>query len=353
MKASAKLWSLWVLVALLWNCSNESGTGPGSGEGQISGVLTAETEGGSADLAGGDGDPFRGGAPLRDASVRLLDGEGNVLFDSETDARGTFELEVPAGTFRLEVAVPGAAAFVLQVTVDAGEHLFIRAKVREAGSRFVIDAELFTDNDDDGASDSGLTIQIIGREAGRPDSGEVRGGRGDDDEDDDDEDEDDKDVSFARFLARVLALGGSALNHDLRGSFGERIFDAEKLTVSDEARREIEVIASIHNLDARAGTFSLLGIPVLTNEATELKGNLRSLGELSDGSPVRVKGRAEARGLVATEIQPANRRDDRLRGGTLIASTDAPGEGPEFTVSIAGVEIPVDVDRGTELEVED
>jgi hypothetical protein len=353
-----------LLLLLLWGCSDESGsTGPGTGTARISGVLTGAGSGSSAALAGGETEGrFSGGIPLRGASVRLVTGEGRILFDSTTDTGGEFETVVPAGVYRLEFTLAGEEAFAFEITVDPDEHLFIRAQLRQAGPRFVLDAELFIDNDGDRASDSGFSIQIIGREAGRPESGEVRGGRDDEDEDDDandedgddddENDDDDEEVRFAVFLARVQRLGPGAFNHDVQGTFVDGRLRADKLAVSDEPRDEIEIIGEVQRRDLSLGTLTVLGITVGVDGTTDFKGGLGSLRELSDGSHVRVRAQRGAGGLVAREIQPANRRDDRLRGGTLAAAATSIGDAPEFTVSIGGSQVVIDVDSRTEFEIE-
>ena len=514
------------LLLLLAACSDGSGPTGGGGDGRISGLLTSDGLAGQASLAGAeDEEPFTGGAPLRGVTVRLVDGAGNVLFDSQTDAQGGFEIEAPEGTYRLEVTLPDGNTFTIEIEVEAGERLFLQARVRGAGPRPVINVEIFTDDDGDGVSDSGFTIQILGREAGRPDSGERREGRdpdedledeeddledndrasledlqegqrvhakghgteedfeanevhgnqgstdrfcrlsgfvtgvdkgsdgdllgleifgvfvdtegaringlrgggsaleagtrveihatlaasgeldatqlhardshgrdpervvgpvtdlsqvadrrievcgvsvevlrgakitngfgADEDDDDDDEDDDDEETSFEEFVA---AVGAGGFNHDARGRFdaSDGTLVAEKLALRATPEREIEIIGDVENLNAGAGTFTLLGLPVVVDAGTDFKGGLSDAGELADGLHVKVEVAQQGSVLVALELSRAGEPHDRLRGGRLVNSSSALGSGVNFEVDLGGgLSLPVDADAGTKFEIED
>lgn len=161
------------LFALLPACSGGGGPTAITEHARISGVLTGAPMDGTLALADGeDGGPFSGGTPLSGVSVRLVDGSGNILFDGETDATGGFDMSAPAGTYLLEVVLADGSTFTLEVTAEEGQHVVVEAEVEREESGDVINAQIFTDEDGDGASDTGFRVQIVGREAGQPDSGE-------------------------------------------------------------------------------------------------------------------------------------------------------------------------------------
>jgi hypothetical protein len=177
-----------LLVSTLAACSGDSGPTGGQETARLSGYVTGDGLAAGTALAG-DGSTD---APIPGLSVRLVSGSGEVLFESGTDVSGKFEFEAPAGTYRLEISMGDGTTFTLQVELEAGHTLFVQGSVDTTGPTPVIDAELFIDDDGDGVSDTGFTVQIVGREAGDPDSGEVTE-EGDPDEDLEDEEEESDD----------------------------------------------------------------------------------------------------------------------------------------------------------------
>ncbi len=179
-----------VVAGLAAACTGANGPTGLTEQAHVSGVLTLAAPAGAAALADGEDDPFAGSMPLGGARLRLVSASGEVLFEARSDSDGRFEVGAPAGEYRLEIVLDDGSSFTLGVSVREGERLFVRAKVEMEGGHPVINAEVFTDNDGDGASDTGVTVQIVGREAGRPESGEQREGPSDGADDPSGEDRD-------------------------------------------------------------------------------------------------------------------------------------------------------------------
>ncbi|MFN2431374.1 MAG: DUF5666 domain-containing protein [Gemmatimonadota bacterium] len=538
-----------VLASLLTSCSESGGLVAGGGDASVAGILTSErgaaTHGGMS-LAGGPGDDAASDVALAGVSVRLVDPSGGLVFDSRTDARGEFEITAPEGIYRLEVTLPGGDRFTFEVSLESGERLFVQARVQN-GARALIDAEIFTDDDRDGISDSGFRVRIRGREAGRPGSGEVgedrpdddleeedadaaddapaalgdlregqrvfvkgagsadgfeadevhgnagradrfcrlsgfltgvqegpdgitavemfgvriglgsvdvagvrggrgprsslaegvrvevharldqssgelhalrlhaRGGRGDDPErilgrltaepdvaasllevcgievsvaaaarvtngggdgrggdgrggderdddgndDDDDDDDDDEDdggegerVSFAEVVA---ALAGGGFNHDARGTFDASTgtLRLDELTLSTTPGSRVEIVAEVRDANAGAGTFRLLGLPVVVDAGTSFAGDAGGAAGLTNGRRVRAELVEQGGVLVARRIQPTGEPHDRLRGGALALLSAELAADPNVRVDLAdGLSLTADADSATEFEIE-
>ncbi len=213
-----------VLIALAVSaCSDGSGPTSGGETARLSGVLSGDGLAARAALAGATGE-----LPLGGVSIRLVTGSGDVLLDSTTDAEGEFQIEAPAGSYRLEISLGDGSTFTLGLELEAGRTLFVQGSVDTSGETPVIDAQLFFDDDDDGVSDTGFTIEIRGREAGDPDSGEVVE-NGDPDgvpDEEGDEAEDDEPATLADLEEgqKVFVKGGSIAGgfeaHEVHGSSG-------------------------------------------------------------------------------------------------------------------------------------
>lgn len=145
----------------------------------LSGTLT---KGSHTNLADEDDDLFSGPSPLRDVSVRLKDAFGATLRETVSDAEGDFTVQAPAATTALHIVLVDGSTFKMSVSPRPGGHLHVRGLVTGLGSVRLLNAETFVDDDYDGESDSGLTIQTIGVVAEDPD---------DEDSDDDEDSEDD------------------------------------------------------------------------------------------------------------------------------------------------------------------
>jgi len=216
-------WSAVVLALALAACSDASGPTDGSGSAKLSGVLTGDGLAARVALAGGDD------VPLDGISIRLVTGSGEVLVDSSTDTSGEFQFEAPAGSYRLEISLADGSTFTLGLELEAGRTLFVEGNVDTSGETPVIDAELFFDDDGDGVSDGGFSIEIRGRQADDPDSGEVVENEDPDETGDDEdagEDEDADQATLADFEEgqKVFVKGGSIAGgfeaHEVHGSSG-------------------------------------------------------------------------------------------------------------------------------------
>lgn len=203
-------------------CSGDSGPAENGGAGRLAGLLSVTGSSAAAALAGTPGDQ-----PLAGVTVRLVSASGAVLFETGTDPSGEFELEAPAGSYRLEV-LAGGASFILQLELQPGRTLFVQGVVDATGPAPVIDAELFLDDDGDGVSDTGFTIRIVGREAGDPGSGETLE-EGDPDADLEEEDETVQDRGPAdlaeledgqKVYVKGAAADGGFLASEVHGSSG-------------------------------------------------------------------------------------------------------------------------------------
>lgn len=192
-RTAPRFLSAMLLSLALSACSDGSGPTSGGETARISGVVTGDALAARVGLAGGSS----GSAPLAGVSIRLVTDSGEVLLDRTTDAEGEFEIEAPAGSYRLEISLADGSKFTLGLELEAGRTLFVQGSIDTTGDTPVINAELFIDDDGDGVSDTGFTIEIRGREAGDPDSGEVVEGE-DPDSDLDDEEEDVEDDEPAK-----------------------------------------------------------------------------------------------------------------------------------------------------------
>jgi hypothetical protein len=201
-------WSGILLAFIVCACSDGSGPTSGGETARLAGLVTGDALAARVALAG-DG----GSAPLAGVSIRLVSGSGEVLLDSATDAEGEFEIEAPAGSYLLEISLADGSKFTLGLELEAGRTLFVQGNIDTSGDTPVINAELFIDDDGDGVSDTGFTIEIRGREAGDPDSGEVVEGEDPDSDLDDEEEEveDDAPATLADFEVgqKVFVKGGT------------------------------------------------------------------------------------------------------------------------------------------------
>ncbi len=201
-------WSVILLAFVVGACSDGSGPTSGGETARLTGLVTGDALAARVGLAGEADD-----APLAGVSIRLLTGSGELLLDSTTDAQGEFEIEAPAGAYRLEISLGDGSKFTLGLELEAGRTLFVQGNIDTSGDTPVINAELFIDDDGDGVSDTGFSIEIRGREAGDPDSGEVVEGEDPDSDLDDEEEEveDDEPATLADFELgqKVFVKGGS------------------------------------------------------------------------------------------------------------------------------------------------
>ncbi|HUP00627.1 MAG TPA: carboxypeptidase-like regulatory domain-containing protein [Gemmatimonadota bacterium] len=167
------------LLALALTACSESNAPSGPDDGspsatRITGQLIA-----GGDLAAAVGISSRGlGLSANDAlagvKITVVDENGNEILSTTTDLEGEFDAAVPAGTYTIFLEVDPETQFTFTIDVPEGTTFFVRGEVDvNPSGKFTLDAEIFVDNDGDGEPDSSFVIQITGRVAGQPQSGDV------------------------------------------------------------------------------------------------------------------------------------------------------------------------------------
>jgi len=225
------------------------------------------------------GDPFVGAQAAVGVSVAVsIEGQPDVTVTTDVD--GEFSIEVPSSQATVQVHVGAGAPVSLDLAGDDDEGAFVQALVflNEAGT-VAVNAEIFRDENGDGVADDDFLIQILGRVAGEPTSGQV-----------------------TIRLPEVLSVGGTI---DLRqrvrvwGEWDGSAFVATQ--IADNCGPTIDPYLVSGIVTAKSpGVFSLLGADVHITSETRFAGRVRTFNGLQTGDYVVVQlaigvgGRLEA-----------------------------------------------------------
>lgn len=253
----------------------------------VSGRLTtndaAALLGSGPALSQGDGllsgDPFVGAQAVVGNQVTIsIDGQTEV--ETTTDADGEFSVEVPSGQATVHVGVSTTTSVSMEVPGADDEDAFVQALVfLNTEGTVAVNAEIFRDENGDGVADDDFLIQILGRLAGDPTSGQV----------------------IIR-LPEPLSVGGTIdLLQRVRiwGEWNGSVFVATQIADNCGPTIDPYLVSGIVTAKS-SGVFTLLGVDIHITPETRFAGQVRTFNGLRTGDNVVVQlaigvgGRLEA-----------------------------------------------------------